>query len=113
MAITKEFARQLLSAMNFLHAHNIIHTDLKLENILLAENDFETISLRSRSKSESRTDRASERDSLSHSDRRSGGERDVRKRSKVYGDAGRSTDEEDDDTDTYIVPKSYRIKGGR
>ena len=35
MAITREFARQLLEAMLFLHEANIVHTDLKLENILL------------------------------------------------------------------------------
>lgn len=35
MDITRGFARQLLDALHFLHGHNIVHTDLKLENILL------------------------------------------------------------------------------
>ena len=35
--------RQLLTAMDFLHSHNIIHTDLKLENILLVHNEVDYI----------------------------------------------------------------------
>lgn len=37
MTITREFARQVLEAMLFLHDANIVHTDLKLENILLVK----------------------------------------------------------------------------
>ena len=38
---TKEISRQLIDAMDFLHAHHIIHTDLKLENILLIDDSFD------------------------------------------------------------------------
>ena len=38
---TKNMSRQLIEAMDFLHAHGIIHTDLKLENILLVDDSYD------------------------------------------------------------------------
>ena len=41
---TKEMSRQLINALDFLHAHGIIHTDLKLENILLVDDSYDLYS---------------------------------------------------------------------
>jgi serine/threonine protein kinase len=40
IAAVREFARQLLEALDFLQRMNLIHTDLKPENVLLTTNTF-------------------------------------------------------------------------
>jgi len=40
LALVKKFALQLLTAVSFLHANGLIHTDLKLENILLVDGSY-------------------------------------------------------------------------
>ncbi|KAF7358372.1 hypothetical protein MVEN_00887200 [Mycena venus] len=39
----QSFARQLLGSVAFLHDLHLIHTDLRLENILLVHNDYKTV----------------------------------------------------------------------
>lgn len=39
MAKAKKFFRQLIGAVDCLHRHNIVHRDLKVENLMLDEHD--------------------------------------------------------------------------
>ena len=39
----QSFARQILEAVAFLHSLNLTHTDLKLENLLLVNSDFDQV----------------------------------------------------------------------
>eukprot|EP00276_Gloeochaete_wittrockiana_P018633 CAMPEP_0184340292 /NCGR_PEP_ID=MMETSP1089-20130417/8965_1 /TAXON_ID=38269 ORGANISM="Gloeochaete wittrockiana, Strain SAG46.84" /NCGR_SAMPLE_ID=MMETSP1089 /ASSEMBLY_ACC=CAM_ASM_000445 /LENGTH=279 /DNA_ID=CAMNT_0026668031 /DNA_START=603 /DNA_END=1442 /DNA_ORIENTATION=- len=43
MSIIQSFARQILKSVSFIHNMALIHTDLKLENILLVSGDYERI----------------------------------------------------------------------
>lgn len=48
MHVVKEVTRQLLQGIDFLHSINLIHTDLKLENILFVHNTLVTETVRQR-----------------------------------------------------------------
>mgnify|MGYP002635249496 CR=1 FL=1 len=41
LAEVQEFGKQLIRTVKFLHSMNLIHTDLKLENILFVDSDWE------------------------------------------------------------------------
>jgi serine/threonine-protein kinase SBK len=42
---TKKVARQIASALDFLHEHDLVHRDVKLDNVLVFRSDFSRVKL--------------------------------------------------------------------
>jgi serine/threonine protein kinase len=67
--IVKDFSYQLLDAIAFLHSHKLIHTDLKLENILLIDNSVDIHDKSSGRRISSTPNYSNKRPRLSENDR--------------------------------------------
>lgn len=44
--LAQTIARQILAAMSYLHAHNVVHRDIKPDNLLISDNNNETFSVK-------------------------------------------------------------------